>query len=1506
MTTDVYTYDSSIINIDRIEFGILGNNEIKNMSAIKEEEGISKSESYNNFEPVIGGLVDKRLGITDPYFECSTCGLNSIKCPGHFGHIKLEEPVYHIGYIPFIKKILGCICIKCSKLLVYKNEKEIDEMLKTKTGKARFAEIRNLCKNVNYCQQVNYGCGAPVPKIIVDIKKSTSAINIIAEVIMSTLSKDEQTGKTLDTKKKIKQIITPKMCYNILKNISDIDCQIMGLDPKKSRPEMMIIMNFPVPPVQVRPSIKADFLASATYEDDLTHKLSDIITRNNMIKKYKEKEGIDEKYSVFILDNAYLLQYHIATFFDNDSVSLLRSEQRNGHPIKSISSRLKSKEGRIRGNLMGKRVDFSGRTVIGPDPNLKINELGVPLKIAMNLTFPEIVTPDNIERLTTLVRNGRDKYPGANFVFPISSFTSDKRYILDLRYSKKNIILRFGDVVERHLIDGDTVLFNRQPSLHKLSMMGHKIRIINDINLTTYKLNLAVTPPYNADFDGDEMNMFVPQSTQGQIELDLIANVTRQIISPGTSMPVIGCVQDSVSGAYLFTLKQNSIKWYNMMDLMMYTTITDIKVDKNKMYTGNDIFSKLIPKKINLNVNTDIGRFSIRNGEIIEGTLSKKIIGAKKNSIIHLIWNEYDINKTQEFIDNTQRLINNWLLNNGFTISMGDTVVDKKVINQINTIVDSKKLEINHLITEIENNPNIMDPNDFESNLYDDLNAIGGTINELVYRNLNNDNNFYVAVTSQAKGSKINIGSIIGIVGQQAVEGKRIMKRINNRSLYHFHQNDDSAIARGFCYNSFLDGLTPQEFYFHTMAAREGLIDTAIKTADTGYIQRKLIKALEDVSIKYDGSTRNSNNIIMQFVYGDNNINPACQVEHKLNIVNLNNKQISEKYYMTTDQLKMFKNYTEKHNKNVYNMMIQFRDELRDIQQKARLNYITLQDKFMLPIGLIRIINNIKYANIKNDTNEQLDPLYVLNKINNLLESDDTHIICMTNKDRENKNSLKNKDEQIVKTMLRFALHEYLSPKRCIFEYKMNKMKFDNVINQIKIDYVKAKVNAGEMVGSIAGQSIGEPATQLTLNTFHFTGIASKGTGMLGVPRLRELLSLTKSPKTPVMSIYLQDKYTDDKLMANKIASYLKHTTLNDLTDKLEVYYDPDPFNNSYRDIDNATKDFKVINPTDKTCSNNIKKLPWLFRLILNKNSMLEKNTNLLDIKSKICTFWLKKLSLLTNLRKEERILLSKVNQISVSSNFDNSIIPILHIRVNFNEVTYNIINGFKKMIMEKFKLKGITNINKINDVSHTTVINYDKEGNINKSKQYVIYTDGINVKDIRYINGIDLLKTSISDIITIYNFYGIEAARTVLIKEITTVIEAGGNFANYQHIALLVDLMTNTGGLTSIDRHGINKLDTDPLARASFENTIEQLLTAATFGEVDTMRSVSSRIMVGSVINGGTGLCELMIDNNMFENSEYVEEYEKPLISKFNELTENKLIKDVLNKKEVDIFLPL
>lgn len=365
MDAELQVYDDRVREIEKVEFGILDNNEVLSMSALgKDTYGIDIPDLYDNMEPKRGGLVDTRLGPTNNYIDCSTCGLNSTYCVGHFGHIRLEKPVFNIGYINYVKKILSVICLKCSKLLIYKNEEEILNMLKNKSKKARFAEIKNIVKNVTHCQRKNYSCGTPVSKIRLDIKKTTSTIRMISETVLKNVSPEE--GGDKDNKKKIKEILTAEKCYHILKNISDMDCKIMGIDPKKSRPEAMIYRIFPVPPVQVRPSIKAEFMASSTKEDDLTHKLADIIKANTRLRKIKEKSiGADDtaRYNTG-RDFKDLLEYHVITYQNNETISLQKSEQK-GKPITSLSARLKGKGGRVRSNLMGKRLLITGNCFNG-------------------------------------------------------------------------------------------------------------------------------------------------------------------------------------------------------------------------------------------------------------------------------------------------------------------------------------------------------------------------------------------------------------------------------------------------------------------------------------------------------------------------------------------------------------------------------------------------------------------------------------------------------------------------------------------------------------------------------------------------------------------------------------------------------------------------------------------------------------------------------------------------------------------------------------------------------------------------------------------------------------------------------------------------------------------------------------------------------------------------------------------------------------------------------------
>ncbi len=1498
-------YNEEISLIDKIEFCVFKNEEVERYSAVKKDlYGINIPETYDNNEAKKGGLADPRLGTNVSYVDCATCGLDPLECQGHPGHTKLAEPVFHVGYLNYVKNILSCICLRCSKLRIYKNEDEIMEMLKGLEGKNRFAEIKKLTHNVTYCQRQDYNCGVPLPKIKIEIKKFNATIQMVAETNLTILQAPE--AKTIaEGKKKLREILTPENCYDILRNISDTDCLIMGIDPAKTRPEDLIIKTFPIPPVAVRPSVKLDFLASSSAEDTMTHKLADIIKSNIRIRKQKDRDELIGNESKYGFDNRQLLQYHIATYFDNESLTLPRSEQKaGGRPSKSVSERLKGKPGRIRGNLMAKRVNFSGRTVITSDPNIGIDQLGVPLKIAENLTFPEIVTPHNIERLTKLVMNGRDTYPGANFIFRNNMTGTNRQIIVDLRYRKKTIKLRYGDTVERHLVDDDYVIFNRQPSLHKLSMMGHRIMVIKDDRYSTFRLNVNATAPYNADFDGDEMNIFVPQTIQTRIECAMIADVKRQIITPRTSKPIISFVQDTVLGSYLMTGNNNPIDWRDAMNLTMHIPEMDHRlITKNREYSGKELYSHLLPKEINLSMGKEL---KIVNGKVETGALDKRLL----KTVIATSWNKYGSMESTQFINNAQRFIANWLLMRGFTVGIGDILDEHPVLDQIMEMNMKKILEIDHLITEMENNPELMDAETFEKTIQEDLATIKGQIGKMVMEALDDENNFYVMANSKSKGSPINVGQVIGGLGQDIFLFKRIPKRVNNRSLVHYCQNDDSALARGFIQHSYYHGLTPQEFFFHHMAGREGLIDTAIKTADTGYISRKLIKALEDVMVAYDGTLRNGINTIVQYLYGDSHVDQTMQKSQRIAMVDYGNKKMKEVFMFSDKEMKDISKKTKldmkvlkKMNQKFYEQIKFLRDELRMIQRLARINYITLENKYMLPIDLNSIISDNSLKEFSKSS--PLNPMYVLEQLENLLSPNLMPLVHMTQAQKQDGSYLKMRDEMEFKYLIRTALFEYLAPKRCIVEYGLSREQFDSLVENVGRNYRKALIQPGEMVGCVAAQSMGEPATQMTLNTFHQTGTGV--VGMQGVPRMREIISVTKEIKTPAMIIYLDEDHRENSEIAHRISSYIKHTTLSEITDDIEVIYDPDPFaDEGYAKMDKVTNLFVAGMTEEQGKKVNIQQLPWLIRAKLRRELMIERDVTLLDVKTKFVSYWNKRYADLKGLKKDEKKIVQKIARIGVMSNYDVSQTPTIHIRVSMHDFDLQTFVQLQDLIFNQFMIKGINNISGIDKVSPQRMIHFDNQNEEQENiQEHVIYANGVNLKDIRLIRGIDLYRTITNDIYQVYLTFGIEAARSIILKELGHVYNDSGNDVNYHHLSLIVDVMTNTGKLTSIDRHGLNKLATDPLPRASFEKTIDQFITAAVFGETDHMRAVASRIMAGQVIGGGTGLCDIIMDNDLLENTEYTEVQKLDGVKTFKALQTNSLIDDILGKTTEDIYVP-
>lgn len=988
------------------------------------------------------------------------------------------------------------------------------------------------------------------------------------------------------------------------------------------------------------------------------------------------------------------------------------------------------------------------------------------------------------------------------------------------------------------------------------------------------------------------MNIHVPRSKQTVTEMRLITNAMMRLASPATSKIAIIAKQDTLMGSYLVTSKDIMVDWKDAMDLLMTTSIgIDHNLPKNTKINGRYIWSKIIGDKINISKKKDDGDYALRvhNGVATHGVFGKPEIG----NIIQKMWITYGNQATKVYIDDLQHLILQWLANYGFTVGIKDLIVPNTVHEKIEQSIETKRKEIMGAITEYENDPYSMSADAFEQSIKAGLQSLQDTLLKIVFSEIDKNSGAVIAGSSGSSGTTLNTTHIVGAIGQTILEGdKRIPKQFNNRTLPMFYQHDDSPYARGYCINSFLKGLSVPEFFFQVMAGRDGTINTAIKTAETGYFQRKLIKILEDIKVEYDGTVRNANDKIIQYNYGDSGINTESQVEQNIQLMVLNNKLIRDRYVYSDSELKTLntEKYTTQHNNALYKKLIQMRDKMRKSQKMTNLTDIDFTETYKLPVDLQLFITNI-INQVSRSNKKTVDPYYVLGAIKDMYSGPTAKIM----KYDYTKSKIKKRDELITKLLLKFYLYDTLSPKRCTHEYKLSKDEFDTIVTYFRRRLIISRVEGGEMVGFIAAQSVGEPVTQTNLKSFH-----KAGTGMtvsLGLPRVKEVASVTKNIKTPIQTMILDESISHDKNMAIKIASFLRYTVIKDVIDRAETYYDPTPSNkNSLMNRDGLDNVF-TISKNKGGCQKEIDNLPWVIRLTLSKEKLIARGVSMLEIKTSFCHNWSNRYNDLKGPKKDHKKIYDKINACSIVSNYDNSDVPMIHIRYSSSNYSLNTLIKFQEIITDTYKIKGLSGINDSKNIKEETYVDFDEEGNVVKKKRFIIMTEGVNITDITRIQGIDLNKTFCNDIVAIYEKYGIEAARSAFIREFTIAVESSGAKSNYQHIELLADAVSHMGYLIPINRHGANKLDTDPFSRGAFERTVEQFLGAAAFCEVDHMRSVSARIMAGMMINGGTGAFDLFINHDKIKA--YAPAKSKKTNIGKSIVKKNTIIQDLIAKKK-------
>lgn len=653
--------------------------------------------------------------------------------------------------------------------------------------------------------------------------------------------------------------------------------------------------------------------------------------------------------------------------------------------------------------------------------------------------------------------------------------------------------LRVGDIVDRHLQDGDIVLFNRQPSLHKLSIMAHYAKILP---WKTFRFNECVCTPYNADFDGDEMNLHVPQTEEARAESMILMGTKQNIVTPRNGEPLIAATQDFITASYLLSGKSIFYDRAQFSQILCYMgdALTDFEIPPpaikkpKQLWTGKQIFSLLLrpnqKSQILLNLRTRCRNFGkdvldqfgvpfsqkktragtlfdssfcpndgflvIHNSEILSGVIDKAIIGdGNKKSMFNVLMRDFGVDAAADCMNKVAKLSARWLANHGFSIGIDDVQPGFRLRTEKDLTVErgySDCIKAIQLSKDggLPNAPGCDQVKTLEGKLSGILSKIRDDVGQLCFQELNPYNAPLIMSLCGSKGSKINVSQMVACVGQQIISGERIPDGFGDRSLPHFPKNSKTPAAKGFVGNSFFTGLTPTEFLFHAVSGREGLVDTAVKTAETGYMQRRLMKALEDLTLHYDYSVRDSTGGVVQLLYGDDALDPT-------------NIEGSE-----TEPVEFLRNLIHVISSCPIDAKLLDGETIRCIAEKllkdSRFDFFSR-----------------KYAeSIQSFIHEKL-----IADIPEYIEG------------RSNKNGITEKQLRL----------------------------FIDVCHK---KYLRAQIEPGTAVGAIGAQSIGEPGTQMTLKTFHFAGVASMNI-TLGVPRIKEIINASKKISTPLIKTRLND-----------------------------------------------------------------------------------------------------------------------------------------------------------------------------------------------------------------------------------------------------------------------------------------------------------------------------------------------------------------------------------------------
>jgi DNA-directed RNA polymerase III subunit RPC1 len=1320
--------------------------------------------------------------------------------------------------------------------------------------------------------------------------------------------------------KKALDDLNPLRVLKLFKRIPGADCQLLGLEG--TRPEVFLWRQVPAPPVCIRPSVGQD---AASTEDDLTAKLGDIVSANANLKEALNKGAPVQS----IIEHWDYLSLQIAMYINSDVPGLQKGEY--GKQIRGFVQRLKGKQGRFRGNLSGKRVDYSGRTVISPDPNLNIDQVAIPVLVAKNMTYPETVSRYNKAKLQQRVRNGWDKWPGANYIIKAGG-----GFQIMLKFASRALIadqLTEGDIVERHLEDGDIVLFNRQPSLHKLSILSHFVKVRPH---RTFRLNECVCNPYNADFDGDEMNLHVPQTEEARTEAVQLMGVKHNIVTPKNGEPIISAIQDFVTAAYLLSSLDNFYDRKTFVATCLGMLEEDTRFDlpapailkPQSLWTGKQVFSILMRpnhksdvrvnidaqcrdfKKANYNelkdpseiLHRDLqddGFLCIRNSEVLCGRMDKATIGAgKKDSVFYVLYRDFGPDAAAQGMNRLSKLCARWLSLQGFSVGINDVTPTLKLTELKADTIEAAFEACEQSAADLKQGklkrePGLDEKGTLEGKEIKALNDVRTQLSTLLAGELSIRNSPMVMAISGSKGSTVNVAQMVVTLGQQDIEGKRIANGFQDRTLPHFPKHGRSPQSKGFVSNSFFSGLNPSEFVFHAVGGRVGLVDTAVKTAETGYMSRRLMKSLEDLSVGYEEFVRNSATNIVQFRFGGDNLDPVdmegsavpVNFERTFAHVESTTFDMAEKGMLpeeirtrTTDLLR------ERRTKTMRTTLLGERLaddlDLEDVQTERHADLLEGERNFLQTVDDFVRHKADSFAAARREKGH----VAVASPVANPRKAK-TKTPAQTRRNAASQQPLM-KANALPSTEDRFDLTS-----------KLSQTTLETFVKSCLEKYRAAQVEPGHAVGAVGAQSIGEPGTQMTLKTFHFAGVAGMSLTQ-GVPRIKEIINASKEISTPIITCNLVRQGIDRSIpeqFGRIVKGRIEALYLEDVAEKIDIVWYKSLFGLLSIQISLETISSLALDLTVGDICKSIKKhrrfkakgieiyVQGNDRVVLQldgkpqtKRSTASKLEESQIREPFLRLQHLKRLlpyvHVLGYVRAVRAVVTAQDDpnsneiekaqaSIAEAARKDEETLAGSKVEEDDEvEITDTKTKKGKGRVTKKTKIKKDPDIKEEEDeisLSEKPPVKPAASQPPKAIQMHKVMVEGYGLRECMNTDGVDPYKTSTNSIIETLQVLGIEAARTKIIKEMQEVTKDLS--IDPRHMALLADVMTYKGEVLGITRFGLAKMRDSVLQLASFEKTADHVFDAGSAGKIDPIEGVSECVIVGKTMGVGTGSAEVV-----------------------------------------------